>query len=180
VILDSNITFIKDLLLHEHSKFITNKVIDYVGDDPTKFDALMELFFDDDWLLNQRAAWPMSYIAIAHPNLIASYKSRLIDNLYHPSHNAVIRNTLRLFQDIPIPEEQEGKLFDYCSKMLLQIKEPVANKIFGMTVMLMIAKPYPELLRELKVILETQFPYEKPGYKSRAKKTIALIEELTA
>ncbi len=173
----SHISIIKDLLLHEHSKFITNKVVDFVGDDPTKFSALMELFFDDDWLLNQRAGWPMAFIAIDHPQLIEPYKEKLIDNLYHPSHNAVIRNTLRLFQAIKVPVDYEGKMYDLCSKLLLQIKEPVANKIFAMTVMYNIAKPYPELLSELKIILETQLPYEKPGYKSRAKKTIMLIEK---
>ena len=119
---------IKDLLLHEHSKYITNKVIEYVRDDASKFDALMELFFDDDWLLNQRAAWPMSFIAIDHPLLIEPYKKRIIDNLDKPSHNAVVRNTLRLFQDIDVPNDYEGKVYDLCSKLLLQIKEPVANK----------------------------------------------------
>ena len=53
---------------------------------------------------------------------------------------------------------------------MTNIKEPVANKIFAMTVMYKIGAPYPELLSELKTIIETQMPYEKPGFKSRGRK----------
>jgi hypothetical protein len=175
--MDAHKETIKNLLLFEHSKFITTKVIEYIGEDKAKLSALMDLFFADDWLLNQRAAWPMSYIAIEHPKLIAPYLEKLIDNLEQPSHNAVIRNTLRLFVELSIPESHEGKMYDLCYKLITQIKEPVANKIFAMSVMFTIARPYPELLNEIKLIIETQFPFEKPGFKSRGRKTLALIEK---
>lgn len=175
--MDKHYIYIKELQATEHSRRITDQVIDYIEDDPDKFSALMELFFSEDWLINQRAAWPIPDIAKKYPELIEPYISKLIHNLEKPCHNAVIRNTVRLFENIDVPEDLQGIFYDICYKLMCNIKEPVANKIFAMTVMYKIGEPYPELLSELKTIIETQLPYEKPGFKSRGRKTLALINK---
>jgi hypothetical protein len=175
--LNAHYEHIKDLLESAHSRSITDRVIAYVEADSQKFNALMDLFFSDDWLLNQRAAWPIPIIVREYPELIEPYKEKLVLNLENPSHNAVVRNTIRLFEDIEIPEDLHGRFYEIGLKLLINIKEPVANKVFTMTVMYKIAEPYPELLNELKLIIETQLPYEKPGFKSRGKKTLALIDK---
>ena len=82
---------------------------------------------------------------------------------------------MRIFQNIDIPEEYQGVLYDFGTELILDIKEPVANKVFAMTMMYNIALPFPELLEELKMILETQYPYEMPGYKSRTRKLVSQI-----
>ena len=166
--MDEHYSHIKSLLTSDHSKRICDLIIEYVGDDVQRFKSLMDLFFSDDWLMNQRAAWPIPIIVRKYPHLIQPYKEKLILNLENPSHNAVVRNTIRMF---------EGRFYQFGLQLLTNIKEPVANKVFAMTVMYKIAEPYPELLSELKLIIETQLPYEKPGFKSRGKKTLILIEK---
>jgi len=175
--MDRHKIYIKEALESEHSKRITNQIIDYVGDDPLKFKALMDLFFSDDWCMNQRASWPIPFILKKHSELVQPYLDRFISNLENPKHNAVIRNTLRFLAEIEIPEELQGKCYEFCLRTIKNIKEPVANKIFAMTVLLNIALPYPELLNELKIIIETQMEYEKPGFRSRGRKTLASIEK---
>jgi hypothetical protein len=175
--LDAHFDHIKKLLESEHSKSVTNSIIDYVGNDATRFKALMELFFSEEWLLNQRASWPIPFIVRSHPELIEPYKEKLILNLEHPSHNAVVRNTIRMFEEIEVPEDLHAKFFDFGINLLRSIKEPVANKVFTMTVLFKIASPYPELLNELKLVIETQIKHEKPGFKSRGRKTLALIDK---
>jgi hypothetical protein len=170
-------SYIKDLLDSGHSKAITSYVVDYVGAQPDRFDALMRLFFSEDWLMNQRAAWPIPFIVKKYPFLIEPYLERLISNLEKPCHNAVVRNTIRMFEEIDLPEELQGRFYQIGLKLMMDIKEPVANKVFSMTAMYKIAEPHPELLRELKLIIETQMPFEKPGYKSRGRKTLALIDK---
>ena len=168
---------LKELLESGHSKAITNKVIELVGEDPLAFDALMELFFSDDWCMNQRASWPIPYIVKKHPHLIDPYLARMVEHLEHPVHNAVVRNSIRLFQDIQLPDGLEGKVYQICFNLLRNIKEPVANKVFAMTVMYNIGLKYPELLTELKIILENQIDYEKAGFKSRGRKILTLIDK---
>lgn len=175
--MDEHFIYIKELQATEHSRRITDKVVEYIEDDPLRFKALMDLFFSDDWLINQRASWPIPFVVKKHPHLIEPYIEALIINLESPCHNAVIRNTIRLFTEIEVPIDLQGKFYEICFRLLKDIKEPVANKIFAMTVMYKIAYPYPELLMELKTVIETQFPYEKPGFKSRGRKTLALIEK---
>ena len=175
--MDKHKIYIKELLESEHSKRITNQIIDYIEDDPIKFKALMDLFFSDNWWMNQRASWPIPFIVKKHHHLAEPYLTKLISNLDHPSHNAVVRNTLRFLTDIEIPEELQGKCYAICTRILTNSTEPVANKIFAMTLMLNIALPYPELLKELKLIIETQYEFEKPGYKSRGRKTLAQIDK---
>lgn len=175
--MDKHYIYIKELQATEHSRRITDQVIDYIDDDPEKFSALMALFFSEDWLINQRAAWPIPDIAKNYPQLIEPYIPKLIRNLEKPCHNAVVRNTVRLFENIDVPEDLQGVFYDICYKLMTNIKEPVANKIFAMTVMYKIGEPYPELLSELKTIIETQMPYEKPGFKSRGRKTLVRIEK---
>ncbi len=85
-----------------------------------------------------------------HPWLIDPFLEDVIDNLNHPVHDAVKRNTIGLLQEIEIPDDQMGKVADLCFGYLSSAKEPVAVKAFSMTVLLKIVQHYPELKEELK------------------------------
>ena len=55
------------LLLSNHSKLTTTKVIQWVDNDSEKFNILMSYVLGVDVVLAQRAAWAMSYIVIEQP-----------------------------------------------------------------------------------------------------------------
>ena len=66
---------------------------------------LMDLFLNGQVKLVQRAAWPLSYVAIAHPKLIKPYLGKLIIKLRQTdNHPSVPRNILRILEEIEIPE----------------------------------------------------------------------------
>src|SRR6185312_9479450 len=93
------------LLRAEHSKKQTDRIVGYIGSDRDRFAGLMKLFFEGEYRITQRAAWPLSYCVRQHPGLITPYYKRLLDNLGRKDiHPAVIRNTLRLLQDVSIPK----------------------------------------------------------------------------
>ena len=69
----SHFHHIKELLEAEHSKVQTMQIVDYIGEENEKFEALMQLFFNDDWILNQRASWPIPLIVERCPELIYPY-----------------------------------------------------------------------------------------------------------
>jgi hypothetical protein len=52
---------IKKVILKEHSKRQTAKVVSYIGKSPTRFKELVTLFLEGPYRLTQRAAWPLSY-----------------------------------------------------------------------------------------------------------------------
>lgn len=163
---------IKELLEAEHSKVQTMRVVDYIGHDPEIFEALMQLFFADDWCLNQRASWPIPIIVERYPELIYPYLEQLLKNLENPSHNAVVRNTIKLFQDIDIPDKLQGEVVNICTSLLTNPKEPVANRVFSMTVIYNISKKWPDLQNELRILIESQMENESAGFKSRGQKIL--------
>lgn len=142
-------------LEQEHSLTLTNAIIKYVGEDKQRFKQLMTVFLNGEYRMTQRAAWPMSYIAIDHPKLIYPYLKRLITLLNKPgNHPAIPRNILRFFQEIDIPEKHEGPLVDACFKLIVSAESPIAVKAFAITVASGICKKYPELKQELILHLE--------------------------
>ena len=173
----SHYQYIKKLLEAEHSKVQTVRIVDYIGSDSERFEALMQLFFADDWCLNQRASWPIPLIVERYPELIFPYIERLIKNLENPSHNAVVRNTVKLFQNIDIPEKFQGQMVNICMTLLADPKEPVANKIFSMTVIYNISKKWPDLQSELRLLIESQMESESAGFKSRGRKILEAISK---
>lgn len=167
--------YIKELLEAEHSKVQTMRVVNYIGHDRDKFEALMQLFFSDDWCLNQRSSWPIPFIVEKSPELIYPYLEKLLNNLENPSHNAVVRNTIKLFQDIDIPDKFQGHVVNVCTDLLTDPKEPVANRVFSMTVIYNISKKWPDLQNELRILIESQMENESAGFKSRGRKILKAI-----
>jgi len=158
-------------ILKEHSKAQCTKIVKWVGSSQRRFDELFNLFLNDEYRVVQRAAWPVSYCVIAHPAFINKNWKKLINNLKKPKlHDAVKRNSIRLMQDIEIPAKYQGEIMDICFKYLESPTEPLAVKVFSMTVLGNLTKKYPEIIPELKLIIEDQLPHQTAGFKSRAKK----------
>lgn len=168
-------TDLKTLLLQEHSKAQCDKIVQYIGSNKDRFASLMKLFFAGEYRVTQRAAWPMSYCVRNHPSLIKPYFKKLLDNLEQPAqHDAVIRNTVRLLQDIDIPEKHHGRVMTICFNFIQSNETAVAIKAFSLTVLQNLAKQYPEILPEVKAIIEERWEHETAAFKSRAKKLLAL------
>jgi len=161
---------LREEILKEHSKTHCNKIVEWIGKDQKRFDELFELFLNDEYRVTQRAAWPLSYSAIAHPGFMNKNLLRLINNLKKPSlHNAIKRNSVRLLQYITIPEKYHGEVMEICFRYVESPTEAVAIKAFALTVLGNLSKQYPEILPEIKLLIEEQWPHQTAAFKSRAK-----------
>ncbi len=164
---------LRDTILAEHSKAQTNKIIKRVGSDQKRFDELFGLFLNDEYRVVQRAAWPMSYCVINHPELIKKHFSKLVKNLHKPGlHDAVKRNTVRLLQEITIPAKLHGEVMNICFGYITDPKEKVAVKAFSLTILQNLSRLYPEIRNEIKVIIEERWEHETAAFRSRAKKIL--------
>jgi len=118
----------------------------------------------------------VSYCVSAHPKLIGKHWCELIGNLQKPDlHDAVKRNTIRFLEDIEIPEEYHGEILNLCFSYLESPSEPLAVKAFSMSVLGNLAKYYPEIIPELKLIVEDQLPHQTVGFRTRARKVFKQI-----
>lgn len=64
------IMILRETILAEHSKAQKNLIVEWVGNNQQRFDELVNLFLQDEYRVTQRAAWPLSFIAIDEPSLI--------------------------------------------------------------------------------------------------------------
>ena len=166
-------------LLKTHSKENTALIVEYVGTDAKRFDALMKLFLYDEYRVIQRAAWVVGNLCKAHAALATPYLPEMVEHLKKPGiHDAVKRNTLRFMQDIDMPESLWGELAEICFQYLTSMEEAVAIKVFAMTVLFNIVKEVPELKEELQYAIEDQLPYGSAGFKSRGNKILKALQKI--
>ena len=158
------------LLKYEHSKKQTDRIVAYIGQDKDRFARLIKLFFSGEYRITQRAAWPLSYCVRRYPELIKPYFKQLLDNLDREDiHVAVIRNTVRLLQDVTIPAKFQGRVMNTCFEFIQAPETPIAVKAFALTVLSNLSADYPEIKGELKLIIEDQWEQATPAFRSRAK-----------
>ncbi|HRO47087.1 hypothetical protein [Agriterribacter sp.] len=169
---------IRDAILEEHSKSQCVKIVAYIGNSQERFDELAALFLYDTYRVAQRAAWPLSYCVAAHPGLIKKHLKKIIHNLKKPGiHNAVKRNTVRLLQEIDIPKPLHGEVMATCFAYVADPKEAVAVKAFSLGVLGRLARQYPAIIPEIKLLIEEQLPHQTAAFASRAKSILKEMKE---
>ena len=164
---------LREEILKEHSKAQCIKIVNWIGDNQKRFDELFHLFLNDEYRVVQRAGWPVSYCVIAYPKFIKKHWAHLVKNVQKPNlHGAVKRNTVRLLQDLDIPEKFQGEIMNICFAFVESPTEEVAVKAFSLTILGNLAKQYPEIIPELKLLIESQLEGQTAAFKSRAKKLL--------
>lgn len=162
---------LREEILLEHSKAQCSKIVAWVGGSQKRFDQLIHLFFTDEYRVVQRAAWPVSYCVADHPQLIQKHFKTLVRTLEQPAvPGAVKRNSMRLLQHVTIPSSFQGSIMDLCFRYISDPQEAAAVKAFSLTVLGNLSKLYPEILPEIKVIVEERWDTETPAFRSRAKR----------
>ncbi|MFN8310214.1 MAG: hypothetical protein U0T73_09655 [Chitinophagales bacterium] len=172
------ISELREMLLSEHSKAQKERITAWIGNDQKRFDALIQLFLGAEYRITQRAAWPLSEIAINCPWLVSRHLSELVGTLsHHKAHPAVRRNVLRLFQFVPVPENLQGEMLERCFSFLQSADQPIAIKVFSMEVASHICRQHPDLIPELTELITGQVDFSGPGFKSRARKVLADLKK---
>ena len=161
---------LENALLKEHSKKQCILIVDYIGNNKERFSVLMELFFNGGYRITQRASWPMSYCVRKYPELINPYFKRLLDNLSKKGiHSAVVRNTVRLLADVEIPKKFHGRIMSICFDFIQSNTIAVAIKAFSLTILRNLSKQYPEIIPELKLIIQERWENETAAFRVRAR-----------
>ncbi|MDX2172826.1 MAG: hypothetical protein SFY56_06885 [Bacteroidota bacterium] len=169
---------IKATLEQSQSKANVLKIIEYIGDDVTRFKELITLFLGTDSLLIQRAAWPLSYVVIQNPKLIKPYFGKFVKILNKEgNHAAVNRNLLKIMEEVEIPQKYQSQLFDTCIKIITNPANAIACIAFAITVATKICKPYKELSNEFIIVLKHLQSYEQaPAISVRIKKAYKTLK----
>ena len=166
-------TMLNHLVTKPNNKQTINEIIDFVGNSPALFAALMDCFVNGTSRVSQTTSWALSHIGEQHAELIAPYHTTLLQQLQDKTKiGAVRRNVVRIYQTCPIPPEIEGELYEACMSYMLDPKEAIAIKAFSMTVCERIANRYTDLIPELIDAVQRILPTGSSGIKNRGMHTI--------
>lgn len=164
---------LKEAILKEHSKNQCKRIVAFIGNNPSRFSELVNLFMSGPYRVTQRAAWPLSCCVENNPMLIEPHLKELLNYSTKPSApQAVKRNIVRLLQFIEIPKRLQALTTEICFQLFSNKKEPIAVRVFSMTVLSNLAKKLPELKNELIPLIEDQLPYGSAGFISRGRKML--------
>lgn len=168
---------IRAALEKEHSKTQAEKITKFIGADTKRFAELMRLFFEGEYRVTQRAAWPMSNCVKKHPSLIKPYFKKIVGLLKRSDlHPAVERNIMRLLQHVEIPERWHGEVMNHCFESIADPRAAIAVKAFSLRILENFLKAYPEIFPEIKLIIEERWDKETPAFRSRAKQIFKTAE----
>lgn len=163
-------------ILKEHSKHNAVRLATWVGGNAKRFSKLMRLFLKGKYRVTQRAVWIVSHVAESHPELLEPYFNSMLKRMMEPNvHVAVKRNVIRILQFITVPQRLSGKVASLCFDFL-ESNEPVAVRVFSMTVLANIARDEPDLKRELRLIIEQRLPWEGAAFRARARHVLKQLE----
>lgn len=156
------------------SKKQVNNIVSWIGNDQGRFNELFKVFTNSHYRVTQRAAWPLSFCVIQHPDFIKSHYKTLIKLLKDANQPpAVKRNILRLFDQGPaIPNKYHGMIMDICFTSVEDPGETIASKAFAIGILSTLSDTYPKILPELKTAVELQLHNAPPGVRSRALKVL--------
>ena len=167
----------EELLKYQvHSKEQALRISDYANASSERFQELMNCFLSEDVTLAQRAAWSVSWAAQKNPEIVQPHIGSLVNQLGRKDvHVAVIRNSVRVLENLDIPSKFHGEILDACFNFVQKRETPIAIKAFSLTILFKLSKIYPEIKNELRTIILQNMDYETAAFRSRGKKILAKI-----
>ena len=160
---------LKTQLLNVHKRQNCDLIVKWIGDDQSRFGELLSFLLEGDFKISQRSSWPVYYSAIENPSLIRNHLKEILENLKRTDiHNGVRRNTLNIFLHLPVPKKYEGVLMELCFNFISNPQELPAIKSSSLGILEKMSKNYPEILPELKIIIEDQLSYASTSFKKKA------------
>lgn len=170
----NNDDILRQLLLSEHSKFQTMRIVQWIDHDPERAAALIRVFLEPDYRTTQRGAWVVRYVHENSPELLTPYLPELLNAARDSSrHKAVRRNVLNVFEKSSIPDSLLDELTDLSFICLADPQEDVAIRCAAMSILDKVCQRIPELREELNLLITEHIEHGSCAFKSRAKKILA-------
>jgi len=168
---------IEERISAEISKANTLLVCNYIISNPNSLDELYNLIFTGKGKTKWRAAWVFEHVFLAQPDMINPYIPELIKRFPDIKDDGVRRHFAKILSLSDINAMADGNLIDTCFSQLMSETIPVAVKTQCMQILFNITREYPDLKRELIMVLEEQMPNNSAGFKSRANKLIKALSK---
>ena len=170
---------LESILIHTPRE-IRQAALKYLKERPDKIEALIEMSFSDSQPVGWRSAWVLSDLVkmdLSVREKVQSLSSRIVASFPRFNSPGQVREFLKIIQLINVEDNDMGILIDLCFNWLLDRKSDQSFRVYSMQIIFDYSKKEPDLLPELKAILEQEMEFAKPGFKSRGRKILKKIGE---
>lgn len=141
----------------------------------------MDIFLGEEYRPAQRGAQVVGDLGRAQPLWLQPYHGRMIAAADNPLHDAVKRNVMRYFSELPLSdlsEEDAGNLLDVAFRLFESPHEAIAIRVFSMQIVANFTEQYPELEDELRGVIElTIAEGTTPGFRNRGTKILRQLNK---
>ena len=116
--------------------------------------ALYNLVYDDDEMMAFQAAWTLTHLSFKENEWLSGKQDELIDEVMTCQHAGKRRLILNLLLHQPLANPPRIDFLDFCLERMISVKELPGVRSLCMKLAYELCRPIPELLQELRVILE--------------------------
>jgi len=164
--------------LSDSGRKLADLTANMVYDDPELLKNLIKLMWLDKDPWSNRASRVVSICCCNFPEMVQPYAAGIVTKLGRVRSEGVIRNMLKIFAEVPVKlsEKSQSVLMNLCFDYLFG-NPPVAIKVYSMEVLYSISRNYPDLLRELYEVIDSQLSEGSAGFKSRGNKILKRIRD---
>ena len=130
-------------------------------------DFAQQFMHDDNRQVARNALWVLTKATDEELSVLQPIRNELIDLAMTTEHSSVRRLSLNIIERLEMYEEDlRTEFLDFCIKHMLDIEEPPGVQAICMKLAYRMSKFYPDLMNELKRILEAiQIEFYKPAVK---------------
>jgi len=147
-------------------------MISFLKTHPNHFDEAVQLATTDKQPYSWRAAFLLWGCMEENDIRIRKYVKSIVDSI-KTKKDGHQRELLKILYKMEINEKYEARLFNICMGLWEQIDKDPSVRITALKFIIKIAKKYPELLAEIKVLTQDQYLESlSPGVKRSATKII--------
>ncbi|MBK3518090.1 hypothetical protein [Carboxylicivirga marina] len=127
-----------------------------------------------------KIAWRTAYLLdLSHDlnqNVLDEHLELIMQRTPKLTNQSIKRHYMRILSQHDLSEMADGNFLDCCFESLQTEETPIAVKAHCMQIIYDLTKPYPELIPELKAVLENLLPYGSKGEINRARKILSKIK----
>jgi hypothetical protein len=150
----------------------------YIVQDEAYFAELIGYVLSDDEEESKYACWLISHCMHIDPAIVRPHLGPLIHHLAKPGlPEGTVRSIVKALAETDIPENLQGYALQYCFDLLLDPAQAVAIQVHAMQTVFNLSQNEPELLTELREVIEAGMEHGTAGYQSRGRKILKAISK---
>lgn len=159
------------------SKLSIDGLVQEICRQPEYLQEMYQLISDEKQTVSWRAIWVCEKVSEVHPDWFVPMLDDITQRLLACRHDGSKRLLLSILYNVPFPASIPVDLLNYCLDHMLSPQESIGVQALSIRMAYQLCKPEPELLSELRLILEnTDVEFYSTGVRTTIRNILKRIK----